>query len=56
LQVDFTLRGEARKTSKKYKHMSIDDRIEIQKYLNKGMTFEAIGNRLLSETFKDTVY
>ena len=28
---------------KKNKHMTLDDRIEIQECLNKGMTFKAIG-------------
>lgn len=31
---------------KKNKHMTLDDRIEIQEYLAKGMTFKAIGNRI----------
>lgn len=30
---------------KKNKHMTLDDRIEIQECLSKGMTFKAIGNR-----------
>ena len=32
--------------SKKNKHMTLDDRIEIQECLNKGMTFKAIGERI----------
>ena len=32
--------------SKKIKHMTLDDRIEIQECLNKGMTFKAIGERI----------
>ena len=32
--------------SKKYKHLTLDDRIEIQECLNKGMTFKAIGKRI----------
>ena len=31
---------------KKNKHMTLDDRIEIQECLNKGMTFKAIGERI----------
>lgn len=31
---------------KKNKHMTLDDRIEIQECLNKGMTFKAIGKRI----------
>lgn len=31
---------------KKNKHMSLDDRIEIQECLSKGMTFKAIGERI----------
>lgn len=31
---------------KKNKHMTLDDRIEIQECLAKGMTFKAIGNRI----------
>ena len=31
---------------KKNKHMTLDDRIEIQECLNKGMTFKAIGQRV----------
>ena len=31
---------------KKYKHMTLDDRIEIQECLSKGMTFKAIGKRI----------
>lgn len=31
---------------KKNKHMTLDDRIEIQECLSKGMTFKAIGNRI----------
>lgn len=32
--------------TKKNKHMTLDDRIEIQECLNKGMTFKAIGQRI----------
>lgn len=32
--------------SQKYKHMSLDDRIEIQECLNKGMSFKAIAKRI----------
>lgn len=32
--------------SQKYKHMSLDDRIEIQECLNKGMPFKAIAKRI----------
>ena len=31
---------------KKNKHMNLDERIEIQECLNKGMTFKAIGQRI----------
>ena len=31
---------------KKNKHMTLDDRIEIQECLNKGMTFKKIANRI----------
>ncbi|MDD5924603.1 MAG: IS30 family transposase [Clostridia bacterium] len=31
---------------KKYKHMTLDDRIEIQECLNKGITFKDIGRRI----------
>ncbi len=31
---------------KKHKHMTLDDRIEIQECLNKGMTFKAIAQRI----------
>ena len=31
---------------KKKKHMTLDDRIEIQECLNKGMTFKVIGERI----------
>ena len=31
---------------KKNKHMTLDDRIEIQECLNKGMTFKAIARRI----------
>lgn len=34
------------KYEKKNKHMTLDDRIEIQECLAKGMTFKAIGNRV----------
>lgn len=44
--VNFTLGRDAWKISEKYKHMSLDDRIEIQEYLNKGMTFKAICKRI----------
>lgn len=33
-------------TTRKNKHMTLDDRIEIQECLNKGMTFKAIGRRV----------
>lgn len=33
-------------TEKKNKHMTLDDRIEIQECLNKSMTFKAIGQRV----------
>ena len=33
-------------TTGKNKHMILDDRTEIQKCLNKGMTFKAIGIRI----------
>lgn len=33
-------------TEKKNKHMTLDDRIEIQECLSKGMTFKAIGKRV----------
>ena len=33
-------------TNKKFKHMTIEDRIEIQECLDKGMTFKAIGRRI----------
>lgn len=33
-------------TEKKNKHMSLDDRIEIQECLSKGMTFKKIGERI----------
>lgn len=35
-----------RKNEKKNKHMTLDDRIEIQECLSKGMTFKAIGQRI----------
>ncbi len=35
-----------RKTEKYNKHMTLDDRIEIQECLNRGMTFKAIGKRI----------
>lgn len=35
-----------RSNEKKNKHMTLDDRIEIQECLNKGMTFKAIGERI----------
>ena len=31
---------------KKNKHMTLEDRIEIQECLSKGMTFKAIGGRI----------
>ena len=31
---------------KRNKHMTLDDRIEIQECLNKGMTFKAIAQRI----------
>jgi len=34
------------KNEKKNKHMTLDDRIEIQECLSKGMTFKAIGKRI----------
>lgn len=34
------------KENKKNKHMTLDDRIEIQECLNKGMTFKAIAQRI----------
>ena len=34
---------------KKNKHMTLDDRIEIQECLNKGMTFKAIAQRIEKE-------
>lgn len=34
---------------KKNKHMTLDDRIEIQECLNKGMTFKAIANRICKD-------
>lgn len=34
------------KNEKKNKHMTLDDRIEIQECLSKGMTFKAIGERI----------
>ena len=33
-------------TTKKNKHMTLDDRVEIQECLNKGMTFKNIGRRV----------
>lgn len=33
-------------TNKKHKHLTLDDRIEIQECLSKGMTFKAIGRRI----------
>ena len=35
--------------SKKNKHMTLDDRIEIQECLNKGMTFKAIAKRICTD-------
>lgn len=35
-----------RNNEKKNKHMTLDDRIEIQECLSKGMTFKAIGRRI----------
>ena len=35
-----------KKSEKKNKHMTLDDRIEIQECLSKGMTFKAIGERI----------
>lgn len=35
-----------RNNEKKNKHMTLDDRIEIQECLSKGMTFKAIGKRI----------
>ena len=34
------------KTEKKNKHLTLDDRMEIQECLNKGMTFKAIAKRI----------
>ena len=34
---------------KRNKHMTLDDRIEIQECLNKGMTFKAIAQRIEKE-------
>ena len=34
------------KENKKNKHMTLEDRIEIQECLNKGMTFKAIAQRI----------
>ena len=34
------------KNEKRNKHMTLDDRIEIQECLNKGMTFKAIAQRI----------
>ncbi|MBQ8972914.1 MAG: helix-turn-helix domain-containing protein, partial [Clostridia bacterium] len=33
-------------TEKKNKHLTLDDRIEIQECLQKGMTFKAISKRI----------
>ena len=35
--------------NKKNKHMTLDDRIEIQECLNKGMTFKAIAMRICKD-------
>ena len=35
-----------KENSKKNKHMTLDDRIEIQECLGKGMTFKAIARRI----------
>lgn len=32
--------------TKKHKHLTLDDRLEIQECLTKGMTFKAIGRRI----------
>ena len=34
------------KENRKNKHMTLDDRVEIQECLNKGMTFKAIAQRI----------
>ncbi len=34
------------KEEKKNKHMTLEDRIEIQECLTKGMTFKSIGNQI----------
>ena len=39
-------------TEKKNKHLTLEDRIEIQECLQKGMTFKAISKRI----GKDTTY
>jgi IS30 family transposase len=35
-----------KETNKKFKHMTMEDRIEIQECLDKGITFKAIGRRI----------
>ena len=43
-------RSQTMKTNnKKNKHMTLDDRIEIQECLNKGMTFKAIAMRICKD-------
>ena len=37
------------KQSKKNKHLTLEDRIEIQECLCKGMTFKAIGRRIAKD-------
>ena len=38
---------------KRNKHMTLDDRIEIQECLNKGMTFKAIAQRTRKDQRRD---
>ena len=44
--VELSLGKEVPDNEKKNKHMSLDERIEIQECLDKGMTFKAIGQRI----------
>lgn len=44
--VEFSLRKETQTMSKKNKHLTYDDRLEIQECLNKGMSFRSIGQRI----------
>ena len=37
---------------KKNKQMTLDDRIEIQERLDKGMTFKTSGNRMVTKAIK----